>query len=346
MRYLPGRFDRREVLCAGLAFAALAAGSPISATAAGKAKAYVASGGGDAVSLLDDPDYRKVFAGIFSGLDTTFASVPGRDALLDGMMAADLVYLSIHSNSNVIQADTGSYISIGDIIRKRRTGGRAPRLVIIAGCLTLDNKTRTTLPRAFGIEEGASGSAYIGFAKTIIGRNVDAFFRVFLALWLRQRGDGGWRTLDEARGEAITFIEARIADNAEIKAMGNDDAGKLMKFAAGVPGVGRSMMIVGDSSLRLPDLTRPAAPVPSTGTGDGGSSASPTPGGTPTPAGTPTGSSSAGPSGTPSSGSSWAPSGGSSWSPGGSGNGSGAASGASGSRSGTDVDAVNDMLKR
>ncbi|MCE1237831.1 MAG: hypothetical protein LWW93_15885 [Hyphomicrobiales bacterium] len=310
------------------------------ALAAGRRRAYVASGAG-AASLLDDPDYHKVFEAIFSGLDTTFAAAPSREALLDGMMAADVVYLSVHSNRNVIAAEGGELVSIGDIIRRRRTAGHAPRLVVIAGCLTLDNKTRTTLPRAFGVEESGSGAAYIGFTTTIVGKNVDAFFRVFFSLWLRPDKAGHYRTLEEAREEALAFIEARIEDNQAIAAAGNTDAGKMMKFAAGVPNVGRKMTIVGDGGLRLTDLDRPAvttAPSTSEGTPTGAGSPGETGPATPT---NPPSTNGAGTAG----GSTWTPSGGSGWSPSG-GNGSRSPTTSGGSPGGGDADAINQMLKR
>lgn len=349
------RPDRRTVLRGGLVMSACFGAAPILARrviAAGRPRAYVASGAG-ALSLLDDPDYRRVFESIFSGLDARFAAAPSSEALLEGMMAADLVYLSVHSNSQVIGTDQGRLVSIGDIVRRRRTVGRGPRLVVIAGCLTLDNQTRTTLPRAFGVEEGASGAAYIGFSTTIVGKNVDAFFRIFFSLWLKPAKDGTHRTLEAARSEAIDFIEARIVDNAAIKAQGNTDAGKMMGFAAGVPNVGRKMVIVGDSGLRLTDLDRPFTVAPSDGGAAGttaGSSSSPTPStsGAPSPStsgGVPTNAGSSGASG---GGGSWTPSGGSSWSPGGGGRapGSSGSSGAPGPVGGGDADAINDMLKR
>lgn len=308
------------------------------AFAAERRRAYVASGAG-AASLLDDPDYHKVFESLFSGLDTTFAAAPSREALLDGMMAADVVYLSVHSNRNVIAAEGGELVSIGDIARRRRTGGRGPRLVVIAGCLTLDNQTRTTLPRAFGVEEGATGAAYVGFSTTIVGKNVDAFFRVFFSLWLRPDKAGHHRTLEEAREEALAFIEARIEDNQAIAAAGNTDAGKMMKFAAGVPNVGRKMTIVGDGGLRLSDLDRPAVTTaPST---SGGTTAVPSPSNgsgptTATPAPSTNGSGSAG-------GAAWTPNGGSGWSPSGGGRPPSTSTGSSG---GGDADAINQMLKR
>jgi len=352
------RPDRRTVLRGGLAMSACFGGAPIlslRAIAAGRPKAYVASGAG-ALSLLDDPDYRRVFESIFSGLDARFAAAPSSEALLEGMMAADVVYLSVHSNSQVIGTDQGRLVSIGDIIRRRRAVGRGPRLVVIAGCLTLDNQTRTTLPRAFGVEDGASGAAYIGFSTTIVGKNVDAFFRIFFSLWLKSAKDGTHRTLEEARSEAIDFIEARIVDNAAIKAQGNTDAGKMMGFAAGVPNVGRKMVIVGDSGLRLTDLDRPFTVAPSDG-GAGGttagssspSSSSPTPStsGAASPSTSGGVPANGGASGTSGGGGSWTPSGGSSWSPGGGGRAPGA-SGSSGAPgpAGGDADAINTMLKR
>lgn len=332
------RNPTRRLVVAG-AFVGLAAAGAMrfgggGARAAERRRAYVASGAG-AASLLDDPDYRKVFESLFSGLDTTFAAAPSRAALLDGMMAADVVYLSVHSNRNVIAAEDGELVSIGDIARRRRTGGRGPRLVVIAGCLTLDNRTRTTLPRAFGVEEGGGGSAYIGFTTTIVGRNVDAFFRVFFSLWLRPDKSGAHRTLEEARDEALAFIEARIEDNQAIAAAGNADAGKMMKFAAGVPAVGRKMTIVGDGGLRLSDLDRPATTAPSTSEG-----AVPSTGSGAASSGVAPSTSGSGATG----GDAWTPSGGAGWSPKGAGGSPPAPSG--GATGGGDADAINQMLKR
>ncbi len=342
--------SRRDLLEWGLAAFGVLGWPPFApaAFAAGRKKAYIASGKG-AGSLLDDPDYRRVFLSIFSDLDTTLVNAPSHADMLAGMLAADVVYLSVHSNSRVIGVAKDDYIHVGDLHRQRRLGGHGPRLVVVAGCLTLDTDTRVTIPHAFGMLEESTGLAYIGFDKTIVGVNVDAFFRVFFALWLRPNKDGTYRTLAEARDEAVTFIENRIVDNEKIKAAGNTDAGKMMQFAAGVPFVGRSMEIVGDAALRYPDLDRPltgklAAPDPTAGSNAGTATPSATTtttpqGNTPKPPPPDTGRTGAGAA--PSGGSSWTPSSGG-WGP------AGGSPGPAPSKpsGGGNVDAINDMLKR
>lgn len=259
---------RRDVLSAGVAVVATAA-SPRPVHGGGRVRAYLASGVGVA-SLLDSPDWRRHFEDIFSGLDAVFAKAPDRDAMLEGALGADLVYLSIHSNFDVIGMGSDEPIRIAEIVRKRRALGHTPRLMVVAGCKTIDGDTRTTLPSAFGIHDGDRGAAYVGFTLPIGGRNADAFFRIFFAHWLKPRETGDWRTLAEARTDALAMMARLNALADENAAVGGDIAGGKMTFGYAVKLTGQQVTIIGDADLTFPMLAAPPATTGDRKAGDDG----------------------------------------------------------------------------
>ena len=245
--------SRRTVLQSALAtLAASAVGSfngcgVTSAQAASARKVYVATGAG-VPTILSDPDYEKVYRSVFGAHSLTFELSPPRTAMLSNIMAADIVYLNVHSSKSTIIAGDGQPIDIGTFIRAFRTVGRGPSLMVVSGCNTLKIDSKTSFPRALGIEDPGQPKAYIGFDRVVMGGIADNYFRVFFGHWLKPRGDNSFRTLEEARSEATDFIERKLEQATD------PNAGKLMKFAPLTPRIGQQLSIFGNPGLRLPDL--------------------------------------------------------------------------------------------
>lgn len=352
---------RRNVMGASLSLAAAGLWLPASVAPAfaqggggARLKAYLANAG--SVSKLTDPDYQRVFKNIFSGQDVTLELEPVKYRMIRMMLVSDIVYLSVHSNHDVLVAADGGKITPEELTEYRGKVKHSPGLVVVAGCLTLNNDR--SIPDALGIDGAASGVAYVGFSKKVIGFVVDQYFRVFFSMWLRPKPDGTYRTLSEARADADDFIEKHLDSGVQ----DNSAAGKLMKFEPATRYVGANVEIVGDSGLTLPALQRAVAAAgatsPSSGGGtpqppkpngsgssgsssggstSGGGSSNPSSGG-----GSSSGGSSGGGSGA--SGGGYSGSGGGFWSPGGSGGAGGSPS--SPPSGGTSADDINKFLKR
>ena len=364
MTRLDRRPTRRGVMGAGLVLAAAPWLPALAQTGGGtRLNAYLANAG--SVSKLTDPDYQRVFKNIFSGQNVTLEIEPPKHRMIRMMLVSDIVYLSVHSNHDVLVAADGGKITPEELTEFRGKVKHSPSLVVVAGCLTLNNDT--SIPNSLGIDGAATGVAYIGFSKKVIGFVVDQFFRVFFSLWLRPKPDGTHRTLAEARADAEAFIDKHLDSGAQ----DNSIAGKMMKFELATRYVGANVEIVGDSGLTLPALERAVAAAgantPSAGGGtpqppksNGSGSSGPSSGGSSS-----GGSSSGGGSANPSSGGGWSSgssggtSGGSSgggsssggsgssgngfWSPGGGGSGGTSPTPPSG---GTSADDINKFLKR
>lgn len=323
---------RRGVMGAGLSLAAAGSWLPNSVAPAfaqtgggARLKAYLANAG--SVSKLTDPDYQRVFKNIFSGQDVTLELEPVKYRMIRMMLVSDIVYLSVHSNHDVLVAADGGKITPEELTEYRGKVKHSPGLVVVAGCLTLNNDS--SIPNSLGIDGAASGVAYVGFSKKVIGFVVDQYFRVFFSMWLRPKPDGTYRTLAEARADADDFIEKHLDSGVQ----DHSAAGKMMKFEPATRYVGANVEIVGDGGLTLPALERAVAAAgantPSSGGGtsqppktNGSGSSSPSTGGSSS-----GGSSSGGGSAPPSSGGGWS-SGGTSG--GTSGGGSGSSGGTSG----------------
>lgn len=247
------RPNRRTVLHSALAAVALSATGPLNgfgvaiAQAASAKKVYVATGA-KVPTILSDPDYEKVYRSVFGAHSLTFELSPSRATMLSNIMAADIVYLNVHSSKSTIIAGDGQPIDIGTFIRAFRTAGRGPSLIVVSGCNTLKIDTKTSFPRALGIEDPGQPKAYIGFDRVVMGGIADNYFRVFFGHWLKPRGDNSYRTLEEARTDTIDFIERKLEQGTD------PNAGKLMKFAPLTPRIGQQLSIFGNAGLRLPDL--------------------------------------------------------------------------------------------
>lgn len=351
---------RRGVMGAGLALAAAPWLPAFAQTGGGtRLNAYLANAG--SVSKLTDPDYQRVFKNIFSGQNVTLELEPVKYRMIRMMLVSDIVYLSVHSNHDVLVAADGGKITPEELTEYRGKVKHSPSLVVVAGCLTLNNDN--SIPNSLGIDGAASGVAYVGFSKKVIGFVVDQYFRVFFSLWLRPKADGTYRTLAEARGDAEAFIDKHLDSGAQ----DNSIAGKMMKFELATRYVGANVEIVGDSGLTLPALERAVAAAgaspPSSGGGtpqppktngsgsSGPSSSGSSSGGTSSGGGWSSGSS-GGTSGGSSSGSSGGSSGSSSGGSGSSGGGFWSPGGGSGGTpstppsGGTSADDINKFLKR
>ncbi|MBN2706575.1 MAG: hypothetical protein JXR89_09060 [Deltaproteobacteria bacterium] len=208
---------------------------------------YLAKGKG-AVTILDDESYQNVFKGIFAAHHLILDTDSGADSFLGRLFAADMVYLSMHSNPNLLQVGNGEHVYVADVSRRFREVGHGPGLIIVVGCKTLGNPDNN-LARALRIEPGDRGRAYIGFSTVTPGLFCDRYFRVFLAAWFKEKTDKNYRTLEEARDFARKFIEDRIEQ-------GNTGQGEVGKFAPLDAKVAGWFEIIGDRSLCLSDLQR------------------------------------------------------------------------------------------
>lgn len=245
--------NRRTVLQSGLAALAVSAiASPwksdvANAQSVSAKRVYVATGA-KVPTILSDPDYEKAYRSVFGAHSLTFELNPARATMLSNIMATDIVYLNVHSNKSTIIAGDGQPIDIGTFIQAFRKSGRGPSLIVVSGCNTLKIDTKTSFPRALGIEDAAKPRAYIGFDRVVMGGIADNYFRVFFGHWLKPRGDNTYRTLEEARSDTIDFVERKLGQASD------PNAGKMMKFAPLTPAIGRQLSIFGNAGLRLPDL--------------------------------------------------------------------------------------------
>ncbi|HOV03410.1 MAG TPA: hypothetical protein PLJ34_07810 [Hyphomicrobiales bacterium] len=280
--------------------------------------------GRETVTVLNDPDYVRVFGSIFADQSLTIDTGGGAASFLGNFFEADIVYLNVHANPGKFVVGNGDEIYIVDMIRAWKDKGRAPALVIVTGCKTLRVEGKVSFPRAIGIETTAEKRAYIGFDTLVVGKIADHYFRVFLAHWMKPKNDGGYRSLAEARDDARAFI-AHIIDQG----FGNPNKGKMMSFTMADAFVADSMEIVGDAAMTFPDVALAASAPPTAGAATDGASSGGNIGAVSGPAGT---------------------SGGGGWS----GNGSGGFSGniagpssvpGSGGSGGADTGAINDILK-
>lgn len=211
-------------------------------------KVYMAKGKG-ASSVLSDKAYHRVFKAIFSDHDLTIDTSFGANDFLDHLLSCDLAYMSMHSNPEVLVVGNGDRVIADDVAEKCREVGRAPKLVIIVGCSTLRDG-ENNFPRALHIEPNCKGRAYIGFETPTVGYISDRYFRVFLAAWVKpQRNSNKYLTLEEARVFAKEFITERI------KSGHCSGQGKIGQFGIFDPRVANSLKIVGDSGLKVTDLS-------------------------------------------------------------------------------------------
>jgi hypothetical protein len=215
-------------------------------------KVYMARGKG-AGSILDDADYQRVFRdAIFARHDLTIDLTSGRDAFLEGLMGADIVYLSLHANASKLVVPNGDEAGVDDIVLAYKAHGyKGPALVIVTGCSTTKEVPgqAKTIPKALGITADVRKRAYIGFPTFKMGVLGDRYFRVFLAIWMKAGKDGAYPTLAETRGLAKDFIE-------RMRSLQGEQTGKIARFAPLDSATADQFDVIGDSSLRYSDIAR------------------------------------------------------------------------------------------
>ena len=221
--------------------------APSLSAAPKKLNVYMAKGKG-AISILDQADYQTIFRNrIFANDALTIDLTSGKAAFLSHFFASDLVYLSLHANQNVWVVGNGERVEVVDLVRAHQAAGRAPALVIVTGCSTIQTSTKVNFAASLGVHPGTAGRAYIGYKTFTPGEYSDRYFRVFLAEWMSSKPDGSYRTLEEARVDAKTFIHDQIA-------LQGPTTGVTSRFAPIDQNVADWFTIVGDSSLRVTDL--------------------------------------------------------------------------------------------
>ena len=211
-----------------------------------KLNVFIAKGQ-KAVSILDDSEYQNVFKSIFAGHSLTLDLTSNKSSFLSNFFSANLVYLSLHSNPNVWVVGNGDRVETTDLIRAYRTAGKGPALVIVTGCSTVQLESKVNFPGSIGIQPSARKRAYIGYRTFTPGLFSDRYFRVFIAQWMKQKPDGSYRTLLEAKADAKAFIQRQLS-------LQGPQTGKIARFAPIDQFVAGWFSIIGDSSLRVTDL--------------------------------------------------------------------------------------------
>lgn len=208
---------------------------------------YMVRGKG-AVSILDNIKYRNVFkTGMFANHSLKIDLTSGKTAFLKEFFASDLVYLTLHSNPNVWVVGNGDPVDVQDLSKAYKAAGKGPGLVIVTGCSTIQTNAKVNFPAAIGIQPGTRKRAYIGYQKCTLGVYSDRYFRVFMALWLKPKPNGLYRTLEETRPEAKAFIKRQIS-------LQGPETGNIAQFAELDHFVAGWFTIIGDSLLRVTDL--------------------------------------------------------------------------------------------
>lgn len=213
----------------------------------GKLNIYMAKGK-DAVSILDDVDYQNVFRNsIFAGHSLTLDVTSSKASFLSSFFSSNLVYLSLHSTPNVWVVGNGDRVEIVDLIKGYKAAGKGPGLVIVTGCSTVQTNTKFNFPASIGIQQGTPKRAYIGYKTFTPGLFSDRYFKIFMALWMKPKSNGSYRTLEEARIDAKAFIKRQLS-------LQGPETGKIGRFAPLDQYVAGWFTIIGDNSLRVTDL--------------------------------------------------------------------------------------------
>jgi len=218
--------------------------------------------GHDTASFLPNDDFQTFLRRAMKAPSMAVADQPDKQAVLDGLVGADIVYTNTHggflkdTGVHVMQtgprSDGFGWVVRGrDILELRKAHGDAalPRLIVVAGCDLISplpaGAQDVRIPDAFGFLQPQAGRAFVGFDRKITGAHVDRFFRWFFATWTKQKDDGSYPTLAEAVDLTKAFILAWTEtrkDSAKLYMTRND-----AKYADDI-------IILGDESLRFPDL--------------------------------------------------------------------------------------------
>lgn len=232
---------------AALGNAAMAAPRPLNA--------YFCRGRG-AASMIANPEHKAEFAAMtagFAGGTVTVDNESDRATFLQRLFASDIAYLSLHANQRLLVVGNGDRVTADEVSRARQAAGRAPKLVIVAGCKTTGQEIDVeNVPQGMGFDRPGK-QAYIGFHKIVIGISQDRFFRYFLPLWLNPGPNNAYRTLAEAKVEAKALMERRYETMKEGARSGQQAGAALQIMPMDLLATG-NFDIVGDAGLRATDL--------------------------------------------------------------------------------------------
>lgn len=178
--------------------------------------------GNRSLSKLTEPGFQKVFQSIFHNYTVVFDTSNNKSAFLTQFFQSDFAYLNVHNspgtmNLTIANGDRVSLEEIKGACQKIPVFQR-PKLVIVVGCQTVNNPAGN-LASAIGIEATTSKRAFIGFSWNVFGAAADAYFRMFLAHWMKPRPYGRQRTLTEARYDTEAFMNRQMKTQEEIKAL-------------------------------------------------------------------------------------------------------------------------------
>jgi hypothetical protein len=175
---------------------------------------YMMKGGegtwGRPITILSDENYQRALRSIFQGHELTFDFASNKAQTIDHLFKSDIVYLSLHANANLIVVPNNERLTVAELATAytQTYHQKGPSLVIISGCETLHDQDSPAMnfPAAFGIKNGTSNRAYLGYKEKVNGSSSDRFFRVFLAIWMRSP----YPTLTEAKTKAAATVERMI----------------------------------------------------------------------------------------------------------------------------------------
>lgn len=252
----PPMGGRRGLLTGAAALVATGALGRPSTAAPRPLNAYFHKGKG-AVSMLGNPEHsaeQAAMTGVFSGGKVTIDLESGRDSFLRQLFASDFAYLSLHANQRLVVVGNGDRVTTSELEAARRAAGKAPRLIIVAGCKTTGAALDAdNVPQALGFASGARKQAYIGFHTLVVGISQDRYFRYFLPLWVNPGPGGAYRTLAQARTDAKELMERRYQMMKD-GAAGGQQAGAALRMSPLDLKVTGNFDIVGDEDLRATDL--------------------------------------------------------------------------------------------
>lgn len=247
---------RRGLLAGAAALLATGSLSRPSTAAPRPLNAYFHKGKG-AISMLGNPEHsaeQAAMTGVFSGGRVTIDLESGRDAFLKQLFAADVAYLSLHANQRLVVVGNGDRVTTVELETARRATGKAPRLVIVAGCKTTgEARDADNVPQALGFASGGRKQAYLGFHTLVVGISQDRYFRYFLPMWVNPGPGGAYRTLAQARSDTRELMERRYQMMKDGAASGQQ-AGAALRMSPLDLKVTGNFDIVGDEDLRATDL--------------------------------------------------------------------------------------------
>jgi hypothetical protein len=218
----------------------------ICAYAARPMHVYMMKGQG-AISILGDDQYRRALGSIFQGHELKIDLTSDKSQVIENIFNNDIVYLSLHASPELMKVANGDKLNVADLVTAytQTYHQKGPSLVIVSGCETLKDVDARAMnfPAAFGIKDGTTNRAYLGFKRPVNGSSSDRFFRVFLGIWMRSP----YPTLVQARDQAKVMVAKLTSQQTEKDA-------QIVTFFKFDVDIADQLSIVGNSNLRLSDI--------------------------------------------------------------------------------------------